>query len=85
MSQNPHIGILPPGPIDNTSLFASAGLLRVGLQKSKDYKCVNPAVWTEFNRLYNGKNQAKAILKLDNGQLQVEDEEIKVMMKRSIT
>lgn len=66
VSPNKQIGILPPGPIQNLSLFIEEEkspllqpeliLPRVkkGLVMEKDYKTVCREVWEKFSMIYGG-------------------------------
>lgn len=60
-SDNDKIGILPPGPISNDSLFEKEStkgddVLRVrkGLLLNVDYRGVPKEVWQIFHRMYGG-------------------------------
>ncbi len=58
MSENPAVGVLPPGPISNHTLFASikesSSELKSDLQLNTDYRGVNREVWQIFQSLYGG-------------------------------
>ena len=60
-SENPKIGILPPGPISNDELFVKLvegkevqSVIKEGLELNKDYRGVNREVWQIFHRMYGG-------------------------------
>ena len=58
-SENERIGILPPGPISNESLFERSLMpeqqkLRRNLQLNIDYRKVNKDVWQILHRMYGG-------------------------------
>ncbi|TNV82503.1 hypothetical protein FGO68_gene3499 [Halteria grandinella] len=56
-SESEKIGILPPGPISNDSLFEKVGdVMRVrrGLELNVDYRGVPREVWQIFHRMYGG-------------------------------
>eukprot|EP00347_Sterkiella_histriomuscorum_P005030 403358170 len=61
VSENPKIGVLPPGPISNDDLFIkvidgkdSSTQIREGLELNKHYRGVNKEVWQIFHRMYGG-------------------------------
>lgn len=61
MSENPKIGILPPGPISNDDLFIKVSdgkdiqtEIRESLELNKHYRGVNKEVWHIFHRMYGG-------------------------------
>lgn len=58
VSENEKIGVLPPGPISNHTLFVKNSSLeltiKANLQLNKDYRGVNKEVWQIFHRLYSG-------------------------------
>lgn len=61
MSENPKIGVLPPGPISNDDLFIkvidgkdATTQIKDGLELNKHYRGVNKEVWQIFHRMYGG-------------------------------
>lgn len=52
ISENPNIGVLPPGPISNSDLFINPNAenpkIRPGLELNKDYRGVTKEVWQIF-------------------------------------
>ena len=58
VSKNEKIGVLPPGPISNYTLFLKPNDLesevRPNLVLNVDYRGVNKEVWQIFNRMYKG-------------------------------
>lgn len=54
VSESARVGVLPPGPVDNSALFRKPNLLRQGLQLNKDYWGVNLHVWLALTKIYGG-------------------------------
>ena len=61
VSENPRVGILPPGPISNDDLYVKMHdgkefvlQFRDDLVQNKDYRGVNREVWQIFHRMYGG-------------------------------
>jgi hypothetical protein len=61
VSENPKIGILPPGPISNDDLYVKINdgkeyvvELKEDLVLNKHYRGVNREVWQIFHRMYGG-------------------------------
>lgn len=59
ISENEKIGVLPPGPISNHTLFYKKTAdnkleIRPKLSLNVDYRGVNKDVWQVFYRMYHG-------------------------------
>ena len=60
LSENNKVGVLPPGPINNHTLFSKSsqntgrGSIKKGLDKKKDYDGLNKNVWDALQKIYGG-------------------------------
>ena len=58
VSENPLIGVLPPGPISNYDLFVKTKenihQIKQNLEINEHYRGVNKEVWEMFYKLYGG-------------------------------
>ena len=61
MSENPKVGILPPGPISNHDLIVKnrdkEASIKPNLKLNEDYRGVNKEVWDIFHKMYGGGPQ----------------------------
>ena len=57
-SENPKIGVLPPGPISNQDLFEKRFekeyIIKKNLSLNSEYRGVNREVWDLISKIYGG-------------------------------